>query len=66
MLSSSSIEHLAIFSNLFIMLTMIVINGAAYKENKGIENKWKRYRNIGSIIMASIFIGFGAHELLVK
>jgi len=64
MFSINSIERLAIFSNLFIMITMIVINGAAYKENKGEKNKWKRYRNIGSIALAVLFIGFGSRELI--
>lgn len=65
-LSTKSIEKMAIFSNLFIMIIMIVINGAAYKYNinNKDDNSYKRHRNIASIVLASLFIGFGSIQLL--
>lgn len=60
-LLTNSIEKMAIFSNLFIMVVMIVMNSVAYKSNKNTSNK---IRNIISIIMATVFLLYGSKRLL--
>jgi amino acid transporter len=56
-----NIEHLAIFSNLFVMLTMIVINGVALKNSK---STYQSVRNILSIVLGGAFIYFGGREMI--
>jgi len=56
MLYMGNMENLAIFSNIFIMVTMMIINIVAYKE-------MNRYRNIISIICALMFILYGVKHL---
>ena len=60
-LLTKSIEKMAIFSNLFIMIVMIVINSVAFKTNK---DSGKKIRNIVSISLATIFLLCGSNQLL--
>jgi APA family basic amino acid/polyamine antiporter len=57
MLYMDNMKNLAIFSNIFIMITMMIINIVAYKEKK-------KYRNIISIIGALMFILYGSKHLI--
>jgi basic amino acid/polyamine antiporter, APA family len=61
LLIGSKIENLAIYSNIFIMITMIMINGSAYKVSK---SKLQSTRNITSMILASGFIFYAVRELI--
>lgn len=54
---TKSVEKLAIFSNIFIMFMLIVMNSVAYK------NDYKS-RNIISICIALVFILFGSKQLI--
>jgi basic amino acid/polyamine antiporter, APA family len=65
-LMTKSIEKMAIFSNLFIMIVMIVINSVALKENTDNKNNTNKSRNIVSIILATAFLIYGSKQLLVK
>lgn len=55
-----SIENLAILTNMFVMITMIVINGAALKTSK---TNAQSTRNFVSMMLASVFIFFASREL---
>jgi APA family basic amino acid/polyamine antiporter len=57
---SGSIEYLAIFANMFVMITMIIINGAALKTSK---TNAQSARNFISMLLASVFIFFASKEL---
>lgn len=55
-----NIENLAIFTNMFVMITMIVINGSALKTSK---SNSQSVRNFISMLLAGIFIYFASKEL---
>ena len=56
-----NIESLAIFHNIFIIFTLVVINAAAYKLS---NNSTRSFRNITSIIIGILFMIFGGKKLI--
>ena len=61
LLSNKKMEKLAILSNIFIMITMIMINGTAYKTSK---SNVQSVRNMSSIVLSIGFIFYAIKELL--